>query len=178
MFGEKFVTTPVLALPSPAVGYLPEELLLHSITGKDYAVRDWLTSYPILLVSLDPYTHESAWIIETAARFMDHFTPANVRTAWLCTADDDGCRQFLGPHAEKFLTFADPDREVVKALGLDRLPSLSAIYSDLSFATASGWDPTAWREVTAHLAKILSWSRPIIPRPGDPLPFQGTPALG
>ncbi|MFW2383090.1 MAG: hypothetical protein ACN4GZ_15155, partial [Acidimicrobiales bacterium] len=147
-----------LALPSPAVGYAPEEMVLDSIHGKPYAVRDWLTSYPLLLVSLDPYTHESAWILETAGRFLDHFTPANVRTAWLCTSDAEGCRQFLGPWADKFLTFADEDRTVVDALGIERLPSVTAIYSDLSYATASGWDPTAWREITAHLAKVLSWS--------------------
>ncbi len=158
------------------MGYAPEELVLDSIHGKPYAVRDWLTSYPLLLVSLDPYTHESAWILETAGRFLDHFTPANVRTAWLCTTDADGCRQFLGPWAEKFLTFADDDRTVINALGIERLPALTAVYSDLSYATASGWDPTAWREVTAHLAKLLSWSRPMIPRPGDPLPYRGTPA--
>ncbi|MGI9610236.1 MAG: hypothetical protein ACR2NL_08060, partial [Acidimicrobiia bacterium] len=77
------LSNPTLALPSPAVGYAPEEMVLDSIHGKPYAVRDWLTSYPLLLVSLDPYTHESAWILETAGRFLDHFTPANVRTAWL-----------------------------------------------------------------------------------------------
>lgn len=159
------------------MGYAPEEMVLDSISGKSYAVRDWLTSYPMLLVSLDPYTHESAWILETAGRFLDHFTPANVRTAWLCTADAEGCKQFLGPWAEKFLTFSDEERKVVETLGIERLPSVTAIYSDLSYASASGWDPTAWREVTAHLSKILSWSRPMIPRPGDPLPFVGTPAL-
>ncbi len=160
------------------MGYAPEDLLLESIQGTSYTVRDWLTSYPLLMVSLDPYTHESAWIIETAGRFLEHFTPANVRTSWLCTSDADGCRQFLGPWAERFLTFSDPDRTVVKALETDRLPSLSAVYPDLSFATASGWDPSRWREITDHLANVLSWSRPMIPRPGDPLPYQGTLALG
>ncbi len=160
------------------MGYAPGELVLNSIHGKGHPLRDWLTSYPLLVVSLDPYTHESAWIIETAGRFLEHFTPANVRTCWLCTADAEGSAQFLGPWSDEFLTFTDHDRAIVGALGIDRLPSLTVIYPDLSFATASGWDPTAWREITAYLARTLRWSRPIVPRPGDPLPFEGTPIAG
>ncbi|MEL7155921.1 MAG: hypothetical protein AAFN30_04900, partial [Actinomycetota bacterium] len=40
----------------------PPDLVLDSLRGEGYALRDWLTSYPLLLVALDPYTHESAWI--------------------------------------------------------------------------------------------------------------------
>jgi hypothetical protein len=166
------------ALVSPAVAEAPPDLVLDSLRGDGYPLRDWLTAYPLLLVALDPYTHESAWILETAGRYLDHFSPADIRVGWLATTDDDGCRQFLGPWADRFLTFPDPDREAVLAFGLERLPGLVHVRADGILEVANGWDPGAWREVAAKLAKILSWTKPAIPRPGDPTPYAGTPVKG
>ena len=166
------------ALVSPAVAEAPADLVLDSIRGEGYPLRDWLTSYPLLLVTLDPYTHESAWILETAGRILDHFSPSDVRVGWLAATDDDGCRQFLGPWAERFLTFADPDRTAIKAFGFERLPGLAFVRSDGRVEIINGWDPDQWREMTSILARLLSWSRPMIPRPGDPTPYLGTPAKG
>lgn len=166
------------ALVSPPVADAPPDLVLDSIRGDGYPLRDWLTSYPLLLVGIDPYTHESAWILETAGRFLDHYSPSDIRVGWLVTADDDGCRQFLGPWAERFLTFSDPDREAVLALGLERLPGLVHVRSDGHLQVVNGWDPEGWREIAADLSKILKWTRPMIPRPGDPTPYAGTPVKG
>ncbi len=166
------------ALVSPAVADAPPDIVLDSLRGEGYPLRDWLTSYPLLLVGIDPYTHESAWILETAGRFLDHFSPSDIRVGWLATTDDDGCRQFLGPWCERFLTFPDPEREAVLAFGVERLPSLIHIRSDGHLTVANGWDPEAWRAIAADLAKILSWNRPQIPRPGDPTPYAGTPVKG
>jgi hypothetical protein len=166
------------ALVSPAVAEAPPDLVLDSLRGDGYPLRDWLTAYPLLLVALDPYTHESAWILETAGRYLDHFSPADIRVGWLATTDDDGCRQLLGPWADRFLTFPDPDREAVLAFGLERLPGLVHVRADGILEVANGWDPRAWREVAAKLAKILSWTKPAIPRPGDPTPYAGTPVKG
>ena len=166
------------ALVSPPVADAPPDLVLDSLRGDGYPLRDWLTSYPMLLVGLDPYTHESAWLLESAGRFLDHYSPSDIRVGWIATADDDGCRQFLGPWAERFLTFPDPDREAVVALGLERLPGLVHIRADGNLSVVNGWDPAAWRTVAEQLSKILSWSRPTVPRPGDPTPFNGTPVKG
>ncbi len=153
-------------------------MILDSVQGQGYPVRDWLTSYPLVMVALDPYTHESAWILETAGALLRHYMPADVRCAWLVAADDDGCKQFLGPWADEFLTFADPEREAIAALELERLPAFVAIRPDLATQTTNGWDPTAWRALAADLSTMLHWSRPLIPRPGDPVPYEGTPAGG
>ncbi len=153
-------------------------MILDSVQGDGYVLRDWLTSYPLLLVAIDPYTHESAWILETAARILRHYTPADIRTGFLCATDDDGCRQFLGPLAEEFLVFADPERTAIAALEIERLPSLVFIRQDTAVHVASGWDPESWREVCEFLEHMLSWSRPILPQPGDPVPYVGTRALG
>jgi hypothetical protein len=41
---------------------------------------------------------------------------------------------------------------------------------------AEGWHPEEWREVSDHLAEVMSWSGPTIPQPGDPAAYEGTPA--
>ncbi len=154
------------------------DLILDSIRGTGYPLRDWLTSYPLMIVALDPYTHESAWILETAGDLLHHYQPADIRVAWLVAADDEGCKQFLGPWADEFLTFADPDRVALDGFGIERLPSLIAVRPDLATQTADGWDPEAWRAIASDLSTMLDWSTPLIPKPGDPVPYSGTPAAG
>jgi len=167
---------PDSALVSPPVAEAPADLNLDSIRGEGYPLRDWLTSFSLLLVGIDPYTHESAWILETAGRLLHHYQPADVRVGWLVAADDDGCRQFLGPWADEFLTFADPEREAISALGVERLPSLIHIRSDRYTEVANGWQPDEWRRSAGLVSKIHRWTRPTIPQPGDPTPYTGTPA--
>ncbi len=167
-----------LAVADGSVTTSLSEVELDSIQGKGYPIRDWLTSYPLLVVALDPYTHESAWILETAAQFLRHYTPADIRVGWLVAADDDGCRQFLGPLADEFITFADPDGTAIAGPGTERLPSLIHVRNDLTVRVANGWDPDMWRAIAEQLSVELSWSRPMIPAPGDPLPYPGTPAEG
>ena len=44
-------------------------------------------------------------------------------------------------------------------------------------ARAEGWNPLEWRSVTEQVAKTVAWSKPLIPAPGDPGAFVGSPAL-
>ncbi len=178
VLGTQVPTSQRSALVSPAVAAAPPDLVLDSLRGDGYALRDWLTSYSMCLVAIDPYTHESAWILETAGRILDHYSPADVRVGWLATTDDDGCRQFLGPWAERFLTFPDPNRDAVTAFGVERLPALVYIRSDGALTVVDGWDPAGWRAVAHSLSENLAWSRPIIPQPGDPTPYSGTDVKG
>jgi hypothetical protein len=130
-------------------------------------------------VVLDPYTKESAWLLETAGRVLDHFQGADARTAWTITADEHDARKFLGPWADRFLTFADPKRELVKALELERLPALAYIRQDLAIVgTAQGWQPDEWEHLGALVSKVNSWSFPKLPQNGDPGAYAGSPALG
>jgi hypothetical protein len=95
------------------------------------------------------------------------------------TCDADDAKAFLGPYANEFLTFVDPDRQVVKGLDLERLPALVHLRQDRSVAgVAQGWRPQEWREVTEGLSEVMDWSRPVIPGPRDPAPYEGSPALG
>lgn len=142
-------------------------------------MSDQVTMFHLVTVALDPYTYESAWILETAGRILEEFVGADCRVAWLVTADEKDARAFLGPWAERFLTFADPERTAVAALGIEEIPALVHVGNDLSIiGKADGWDPEAWRPVTDNLAKMMSWSKPLFPKPGDPLAFAGSPAAG
>lgn len=157
----------------------PADLALSPIRGASATLSQWLTTFHLVTVALDPYTAESAWLLPTVGRILRVYDGADCRVAILVTCTPEEARQFLGPYADEFLTFADPDRTAVKALDLEQLPALVHIRQDLSIAgSAEGWDPPAWRAVTDQLSKAMSWSKPVIPGPRDPAPYAGTPALG
>ncbi|MDH4170818.1 MAG: hypothetical protein OEW42_14640, partial [Acidimicrobiia bacterium] len=68
--------------------------------------------------------------------------------------------------------------DLVRSLGLETLPALVAIRQDGQLiGSAEGWDPDSWRTVTEQLSELLSWHRPVLPGPGDPLAYPGTAAL-
>jgi len=100
-------------------------------------------------------------------------------TAWAVCGTDDEAKQFLGPLADEFLTFADPTRSFVKGLELTSLPAFLHIDHALNVVnSAEGWNPKEWRTVAKELSKQMSWSSPSIPDGDDPPPYPGTPALG
>jgi len=157
----------------------PADLTLAPINGDARSIEEWLTTFQLAVVVLDPFTNESAWLLETAGRILTHFRGADCRVCFVLSSTADEARQFLGPWADKVLTFADPDREVVKALGLNELPAFVQIRQDRSIAgAAEGWDPYEWRAVAEGLAANMSWSAPLIPAAGDPTPYAGSPAAG
>jgi hypothetical protein len=157
----------------------PGDLTLAPLNGEAQPLSGWLLTFHLALVALDPYTRESAWLIDTAWRILETFREADCRVCFLVTGTADEAREFLGPFAEKLLVFADPDRTAVKALGLNELPAFVHLRQNGSIAgAAEGWDPEEWRAVAEGLAGAMRWSRPPIPLPGDPLPYAGSPAAG
>lgn len=155
------------------------DLQLVPLGGAPLPIKAWLTTFHLVLVVIDPFTNESAWILPTAERLMHVYDDADCRVAWLVTCAPEEAEQFLGPLAKEFLTFVDPDRGVVKGLGLERLPALVHVLPDNTVAgAAEGWNPAEWRAVTERLSRDMGWSRPNIPSARDPRAFEGTPALG
>lgn len=156
----------------------PLDLVLTPISGEGRSLSQWLTMFHLVVVALDPFTNESAWILPTATRILRTYDQADCRVAWLVTGTPEECRQFLGPLATEILTFADPDREAVKAFGLDQLPAIIHLGLDGTVINAAeGWHPLEWKAVTETLSQMMRWSRPVIPAPGDPAPFDGSPAV-
>jgi hypothetical protein len=155
----------------------PADLTLAPINGDPRTIAEWVTTFQLAAVVLDPFTNESAWIIDTAGRVLTHFREADCRVAFIVTGTADDARQFLGPWADKVLTFADPDRASVKGFGLNELPAFVQVRGDLNVAAAAeGWDPREWSQVAASLAANMSWSAPLLPAQGDPSPYAGSAA--
>jgi len=146
--------------------------------GDARPAEDWVTTFHLALVVLDPFTYESSWLIDTAGRLLTHYSGADVRSAWLITGTPDQARDFLGPWTESLLTFTDPDRAMVKSLGLETLPAFVHLNQLLELeGVAEGWNPEEWSDATDNLSKLMSWSRPIVPSSGDPTPYPGSAAL-
>jgi len=155
------------------------DLMLSPLGGEARPLEEWLTTFHLATVALDPYTNESSWILPTATRILEVLRGSDARVNLLITADASDAKAFLGPLIERFLVFTDPDRAAVKALGLTQLPAFVFIRVDGTVPSAAeGWSPAAWRAVAEAVAGATAWSTPDIPLIGDPGPFHGSPALG
>jgi hypothetical protein len=156
----------------------PADLVLTPLDGRGHTLGEWIVMFDLVVVALDPFTNESAWLLPTAVRLLEVYDEADCRVAWLVTGEPHECRLFLGRWSREILTFADPDRAAVQAMGLERLPALVHIGADGRIVNAAeGWEPDAWRAATEELSRRMSWSKPAIPVPGDPAPYAGSPAL-
>ena len=121
-------------------------------------------------VVLDPYTNESSWVLKSAVRLLEELRGCHARVNLLVTADETDTRQFLGPITDDFLTFTDPDRSVVKALGIETIPAFAFIRVDGTIdAITEGWNPAEWRQVAEAITAATAWRTPTIPLPGDPV---------
>jgi hypothetical protein len=154
------------------LGYLPHavaitlvpDLALVPVSGHPRTVRELLTTFHLLLVAVYPASVRSKWIVPTAARVLFEYEQADCRVAWLVAGGDAAdARKLLGRWAKEIMTFVDPDLTTTKGQTLEVVNAIE------------GWDPPAWRDLTKELSRRMSWSRPHIPAPGDPGPFEGAP---
>ncbi len=158
---------------------LPDGLSLAPLDGEARGLSEWLTTFHLASVVLDPYTNESSWVLKSAVRILEELRGSDARVNFIVTADQDDARAFLGPLTERFLVFCDPDRSVVRAMGLQRLPAFVFTRVDREVvAVAEGWHAADWHAVAEAIAEITRWNVPTIPAPGDPVSFAGTPATG
>ena len=171
-------TLPALRLEVVA-GTVALNITLTTIGGESRPLEEWVTTFHLASVVLDPYTNESSWVLKSAVRILEAFRGADVRVNLVLTCAATEAKQFLGPLAAEFLVFCDPDRTFVRGLGLATLPAFVFVRGDGSVqAVAEGWNPIDWRHVAKVIADNTSWIPPTIPVAGDPSPFHGTAALG
>ena len=169
--------------PSRLGEQLPADLVLTPLVGdaagQGRPLMEWLTTFHLASVVLDPYTNESSWVLKAATRVLEQFRSSDARINLIVTANAGDARAFLGPYAERFLTFCDPERSVVRAIGLSELPAFVFIRVDgVVAAAAQGWNPPEWEAVADAIAEVCWWTSIPVPGPGDPGPFRGSPALG
>jgi hypothetical protein len=140
---------------------------------------DWLTTFHLASVVLDPYTNESSWVLRAATRILEQFRDTDARINLIVTAGASDARTFLGPLADQYLVFCDPERTAVRAMGLKTLPAFAFIRVDGDVAAlAEGWNPREWEVVADAIAETTWWTSIQVPGPDDPSPFNGSPALG
>ncbi len=170
-------------VPSKVGEKLPTDLVLTPLVdgglGQARPVMEWLTTFHLASVVLDPYTNESSWILRAASRVLEQFRGSDARINLIVTAGPVEARTFLGPLADRFLVFCDPERAAVKAMGLDELPAFVFTRVDgVVAAAAEGWNPHEWEAVADAIAAVTWWTSIPVPGPGDPGPFRGSPSLG
>ncbi len=177
-------TTPDTAPAPTRLGQpLPADLVLTPLVdgaaGTGRPIMEWLTTFHLASVVLDPYTNESSWVIKAAARVLEQFRGSDARINLIVTAPAAEARAFLGPYAARFLVFCDPDRAFVKAAGLSELPAFVFTRVDgVVAAAAQGWNPPEWEAVADTIAEVCWWTSIAVPGSGDPGAFRGSPALG
>ena len=131
-------------------------------------MHTWLTTFHLASVVLDPYTNESSWVLKTAIRILGDLRGSHAHVNFIVTADEADTKRFLGPIADDFLVFCDPDRSIVKAMGL-RAPAHVCTFIRVDgevVAKAEGWSSAAWREV-AEGDRTTKWRAPMIPAPAN-----------
>lgn len=156
------------------------DIELADLSGYTAPLGARLSMFNMLSVVIDPYTHQSGWIIPTAARLFAHYQEADIRCGFIVASDAEGARSYLASYADNHQVLLDPDRALIASMELQSLPALVHIRQDASLAaSAEGWDPTDWQVVLDGVEAAMKWrSKPQLPTSSDPGAFAGTPALG
>ena len=151
-------------------------LKLTTSKGITRSLDDWCTMFHLVLVVLPDRPEAAAWI-PVAQRIFKTFADADCHVAYVVTGPEAIARRILGDEEEQVLTFVDPDFELVKSLGLVRLPAFVHLRQDTSVGNvAEGWAPGAWQRVARAVGTAMAWSVPEVTGPGDPPSTPGWPS--
>ena len=118
-------------------------LELTTSKGVTRTLDDWSTMFQLCLVILPDRPEAAEWI-PVARRIFDVLGDSDCRTAYVVTGTRMIAQRILGEEEQRQATFVDPDRTLVKSLGLERLPAFVFLRQDTTVGAASeGWDPAA-----------------------------------
>lgn len=152
----------------------PLDTQLTPLGGKPRTLREQLTTFHLALVAIEPRVPQSRWIIPTATRLFQVFDESDCRVAWLISGDDYDANKYLTERQRRFVTFVDPERKMISALGLEGLPALVHLGANGAVLGAvEGWQPREWALVANRLARFMGFPTPQFPAPDDPGPFAG-----
>ena len=150
-------------------------LKLASTTGVSRTLDDWSTMFHLCLVILPPRPEASAYI-PIAERIFKVLGDADCRTALCVVGNEFIASSVLGEAESRYLSFIDPDAELVTSLGLTHLPAFVHLRQNTTLvAAAEGWDPAAWQAVAKEIGRSMAWSVPTVAGAGDPPPTPGWP---
>ena len=143
-------------------------LELSTIKGVTRTLDDWTTTFHLALIVL-PGRPEASQYLSIGRRIIEVFGGSDARPAFMIYGNERNARRVLGGWADQYLTFLDIEGAAVRGLGVSRVPAFVHVRNDNTVASlVDGWDPDAWADAVERLAKEMSWSKPLIPAPGDP----------
>ena len=150
-------------------------LELVTSKGVSRTLDDWSTMFQMCLVIL-PDRPEAAQWIPVARRIFGVLGDSDCRTAYVVPSTVAIAQRILGDEEQQQATFVDPDKTLVKSLGLEYLPAFVFLRQDTTVgASTEGWDPAEWQRVAKEVARAMAWSVPDVAPPGEPIP---TPSGG
>ncbi len=150
-------------------------LKLTTSTGITRTLDDWSTMFHLCLVILPERPEASSWL-PVARRIFATFGDADCHTAFVVTGPEAVAERIIGANDSRAMVFLDPDKELVRALGLERLPAFVHLRQDTSLVAATeGWDAREWQRVAREIGKALAWTVPEVSGPDDPPRFEGWP---
>jgi hypothetical protein len=145
-------------------------LQLATSKGVSRTLDDWSTMFQLCLVILPDRPEASAWT-PVARRIFDVLGDSDCRVAYVIPSTAAIAQRILGDEEARTTTFVDPDRALVRSLGLERLPALVFLRQDTTVGAATeGWDPAAWQQVAKEVAHAMKWSVPEVAPPGSGVP--------
>lgn len=148
-------------------------LKLTTSRGVTRTLDDWSTMFHLCMVILPARSEAAAWV-PIGMRMFATFGDADCKFAFVVTGPESVAHRLLGEAEDRVVTFVDSDLELVKSLGLERLPAFVLLRQDTTLVTAAeGWSPREWQRVARETARMLSWTVPEVSEPGDPRPFAG-----
>lgn len=150
-------------------------LELTTTKGSTRTLDDWATMFHLVLVVL-PDRPEGNRFVEPIKRIFAQFGDADCRTAIVVPSTPAIATRILGPLEDESIVFVDPDKVLVKSLGLERLPALVHLRQDTSLVDAAeGWDPDQWQRVADGAAKAMAWTSPDVRTVRNPPATAGWP---
>ena len=154
----------------------PEPTLkLTTSKGVTRTLDDWATMFHLCLIVL-PGRTEAAALVPIARRIFATFGDADCTAAYVITGPEAVADRLLGVDELQEVVFVDPDLELVRGLGLERLPAFVHLRQDTTvLAATEGWNPAEWQRVAREVGKSLAWTVPEVAAPGDPPRFDGWP---
>jgi hypothetical protein len=151
------------------------QLQLTSLRGVTRTLDDWATIFNLAIVILPPRPEATAFV-PVIERIFATFGDSDVRTCVCVPSTAAITERIVGPLAERYLVFTDPDGALPASLGIERLPAFVHLRQDTSLVTAAqGWSPTEWQRVADEIARSVHWTAPIVAGRGDPPPSPGWP---
>jgi hypothetical protein len=143
-------------------------LALANIKGTTRSLDDWATVFNLAIVLLPPRPESSAFnpVIE---RIFATLGDADVRATIWIAGPPSMARKILGPLADQYLVWCDPDHALAKGLGLERLPAFVHLRQDTTLvAAAQGWSTSEWQRIADGIASHVHWSSPVLAGRGNP----------